>query len=338
MVLLMVLKRFLGKFQDFVCPFRLMVRTLPFQGIHVGSIPIKGNFKIPFFIVKNLAYMKNLNFLKISSFVVFHEKRVFLLTGQVLNSKKCFFPDTVANKRFRVRNINLKLYSEVLDSSTRADAFFKKIQQSLSSEEIHIDKWVISIEKQIDPLYGALCFKVFGRLLLSKPLSSSVHDFFSSEDYTVEYIGVNKTSFEETLWSLATKQENYNCLDSGAVFFCNNLPVSVKTELGWRCSINSFIIGELHRAGIEVKESQDKFFESVKIRFFRSVFSFLCKEAGYNLNKWLSEKNPLYTRKGSNNSENQALIYLLYIEHNGQLAFLRNIIYEFKKLLKELES
>ena len=60
----MVLKRFLGKFQDFVCPFRLMVRTLPFQGIHVGSIPIKGNFKIPFFIVKNLAYMKNLNFLK----------------------------------------------------------------------------------------------------------------------------------------------------------------------------------------------------------------------------------------------------------------------------------
>jgi hypothetical protein len=334
----MVLKRFLGKFQDFVCPFRLMVRTLPFQGIHVGSIPIKGNFEIRFLIVKILAYMENLNYLKICHFLVFHEERVFLLTGQFLNSKKCFFPDTVANKRFRIRNINLKLYSEVFDSSTRADAFFKKMQQSLSSEEIYINKWVISIEKQINPLDGLLSFKAFGRLLLSKPLITCRRDFFSSEGCTVEYINVDNTSFEETLWSLATKQENYNCLDSGAVFACNNLSGWIKVELVWRRSINLFIMGELQRLGIEIKGSQENFLYFVKLRAVRSAFSFLCKEAGYNLDKWLSQKNPLHTHKGSNDSENQSLIYLLYIENNGQLFFLRNIIYELKKLLQELDS
>ena len=39
----MVLKKCLGKFQDFACPFRLLVRTLSFQDMNVGSIPIKGN-------------------------------------------------------------------------------------------------------------------------------------------------------------------------------------------------------------------------------------------------------------------------------------------------------
>ena len=315
-----------------------MVRTLPFQGIHVGSIPIKGNFDIRFFIVKNLARMKTLKYSKICRFLAFHQKRVFLLTGQLLNSKKCFFPDAVANKRFRIRNINLKLYSEAFDSSTRADAFFEKMQQLLSSEEIYVDKWVISIEKQINPLDGLLCLKVFGRLLLSKPLRTSIPDFFSSEDCTVEFTSVNKTSFEETLWLLATRQENYNCLDSGAVFACHNLPVSVKVELVWRRSINLFILGELKRGGIEIKESQENFLYSVKLRCVRLVFSFLCKEAGYNLDKWLSQKNPLYTYKGSNNSENQALIYLLYVEYNAQLFFLRNIIYELKKLLQGLDS
>ena len=314
-----------------------MVRTLPFQGSHVGSIPIKGNFEIRFLIVKILAYM-NPNYSKICHFLVFHKERVFLLTGQLLNSKKCFFPDTVANKRFRIRNINLKLYSEVFDSSTRADVFLKKMQQSLSSEEIYINKWVISIEKQINPLDGLLCFKVFGRLLLSKPLRTCRRDFFSSEGCTVEYINVDNTSFEETLWSLVTKQENYNCLDSGAVFACSNLSGWLKVELVWRRSINLFIMGELRRAGIEIKGPQENFLYFVNLRVVRLVFSFLSKEAGYNLDKWLSQKNPVHTHKGNNDSENQALIYLLYIENNEQLFFLRNIIHELKKLLQELES
>ena len=270
---------------------------------------------------------------KICSFVIFHEKRVFHLTGQFLNSKKSFLSSIKVNKQFR--GINVKFYSEVFDSSTRADAFLKIVEQPLLAKEINIERWVISVERHVNPLNGFLCFKVFGRLLLSKPLSSSLTDFFSSEDYTVEYSSVNNnTLFDETLWSLASTQKHYNSLDSGAVFACNRLPVFVKVQLLWQRSINLFITGEFKRAGIQVKESQD---QSVQIRFIRLMFSCLSTEAGHNLNKWLSQKNPLHTHKGSNDSENQALIYLLYVEYNEELAFLRNIINELKKFLKEFD-
>lgn len=272
-------------------------------------------------------------FNKICSFVVFHQKRVLFLTGHFLNSKKCFFPGAaVVNKQFR--GVNLKLYSEVFDSSTRADTFLKIMQQPLLSKGICIEKWVISIERNVNPLNGFLCFKVFGRLFLSKPLSTRVTDFFSSEDYTVEYSGVKHKSFDETLWSLASTQENYDSLDGGAVFACNELPVLVKVQLLWQRSINLFIIGEFKRAGIQVKESRDP---SVQICFIRLLFSCLRTEIDHNLSKWLSQKNPLQTYKGSNDNENQALIYLLYLEHKEELVFLRNTINESKKLLKEFD-
>jgi hypothetical protein len=270
---------------------------------------------------------------KICSFVIFHEERVFHLTGQFLNSKKCFLGSIKVNKRFR--GINVKFYSEAFDSSTRADSFLKIMEQPLLSKEINIERWVISIERHVNPLNGFLCFKVFGRLLLSKPLSTSLTDFFSSEDYTVEYSsGNSKTLFDETLWSLASTQKHYNSLDSGAVFACNRLPVFVKVQLLWQRSINLFITEEFKRAGIQVKESQD---QSVQTRFVRLMFSCLSTEAGHNLNKWLSQKNLLYAHKGSNDSENQALIYLLYVEYKEELTFLRNIINELKKFLKEFD-
>jgi hypothetical protein len=271
---------------------------------------------------------------KICSFVVFHEKRVFHLTGSFLNSKEYFLHSIKVNKRFH--GSNLKFYSEAFDSSTRADAFLKIMEQPLLSKGINIERWVISIERHVNPLNGFLCFKVFGRLFLSKPLTTSLPDFFSSEDYTVEYSSVNtKILFEETLWSLASTQKHYNSLDSGAVFACNRrLPVFVKVQLLWQRSINLFIIGEFKRAGIQVKESQ---YQSVQIRFIRLMFSCLSTEAGHNLNKWLSQKNPLHTHKGSNDSENQVLIYLLYVEYNEELTFLRNIINELKNFLKEFD-
>jgi hypothetical protein len=208
------------------------------------------------------------------------------------------------------------------------------MQQPLLSKGIYIERWVISIERHVNPVNGFLCFKVFGRLLLSKPLITCRRDFFSSEDYTVEYSGAKHTSFDETLWSLASMQENYNSLDSGAVFVCNELPVLVKVQLLWQRSINLFIIAEFKRAGIQVKESQD---QSVQTRFVRLMFSCLSTEAGHNLNKWLSQKNLLYAHKGSNDSENQALIYLLYVEYKEELTFLRKIINELKKFLKEFD-
>ena len=273
---------------------------------------------------------------KAACFVVFHQERVFFLTGQVLNSKESFFSCSVVKKQ--VRNKNVKFYSEVFDRSTRADKFLKIMQQPLLPKEISIERWVISIEKNINELNGFPCFKVFGRLLLSKPLSTYATDLFSSEDYTIEHCGargVDDTSFDETLWFLASTQRNYNSLDSGAVFACDRLPISVKIQLLWQRSISLFIIGEFKRTGLQVKESRD---DSVQTRFIRLVFSFLCREAGHNLNKWLSQKNPLHTHKGSNDSENQALIYLLYIEHKEELVFLRDIINEFNKLFKELDS
>ena len=272
---------------------------------------------------------------KICSFIIFHEKRVFYLTGQFLNSKKCFLPGTKVNKQFR--GINLKFYSEVFDSSTRADTFLKIMGQPLLPREINIERWVISIERQVNPLNGFLCFKVFGRLLLSKPLSTSSIDFFSSEDYTVEYgIADKNTVFDETLWSLASTQRHYNSLDSGAVFACYKLlPIFVKAQLLWQRSINLFIIGEFKRAGIQVEESSRD--QSVQICFIRLMFSSLSTEAGHNLNKWLSQKSPLHMHKGSNDSENQSLIYLLYVEHHEELTFLRNIINELKKFLNEFD-
>lgn len=271
---------------------------------------------------------------KICSFVVFHEKRVFHLTGSFLNSKEYFLHSIKVNKRFH--GSNLKFYSEAFDSSTRADAFLKIMEQPLLSKEINIERSVISIERHVNPLNGFLCFKVFGRLDLSKPLDTSLPDFFSSEDYTVEYSSVNsKILFEETLWSLASTQKHYNSLDSGAVFACNRgLPAFVEVQLFWQRSINLFIIGEFKRAGIHVKESEN---QSVQIRFIRLMVSCLSTEAGHNLNKWLSQKNPLHTHKGSNDSENQVLIYLLYVEYNEELTFLRNIINELKNFLKEFD-
>jgi hypothetical protein len=173
-------------------------------------------------------------------------------------------------------------------------------------------------------------------LYLSKQLDTYLPDFFSSEDYTVEYSSVNSNIlFEETLWALASTQNHYNSLDSGAVFACNSrLPVFVKVQLLWQRSINLFIIGEFKRAGIQVKESRE---QSVQIRFIRLMFSCLSTEAGHNVNKWLSQKNPLHTHKESNDRENQALIYLLYAEYNQELIFLRNIINELKKFLKEFD-
>ncbi len=42
-------------------------------------------------------------------------------------------------------------------------------------------------------------------------------------------------------------------------------------------------------------------------------------------------------RKGNNNSENQRLIYFLYIENQEKLDSLRNVIREFNKLLKNFD-
>jgi hypothetical protein len=268
------------------------------------------------------------------NFIVLQERRVFSLTGQVPNCKESFFSVGIQLRRFQSKHIIF--YSEVFDKNIRADILLQKMEQPLFSRGISIEKWVVSIEKQINRENGLLCYKVFGRLLLSKPLQTYVTDFFSSEDYTVEYSSVNtKILFEETLWSLASTQKHYNSLDSGAVFACNRrLPVFVKVQLLWQRSINLFIIGEFKRAGIHVKESEN---QSVQIRFIRLMVSCLSTEAGHNLNKWLSQKNPLHTHKGSNDSENQALIYLLYVDYNEELTFLRNIINELKKFLKEFD-
>jgi hypothetical protein len=175
-------------------------------------------------------------------FVILQDRKVFFLTSQVPNYKQSFFSIGIQSTRFQSKN--LIFYSEIFDKNTRADILLQKMQQPLLSKGINIDKWVVSIEKQINPKNGLLCFKVFGRLLLSKPLQTYVTDFFSSEGYDVKYSGVNKkVLFEETLWSLATTQRNYNTLDSGANFACDELPVSIKVLLLWQHSILLFIIG-----------------------------------------------------------------------------------------------
>jgi hypothetical protein len=208
------------------------------------------------------------------------------------------------------------------------------MEQLLFSKGISIEKWVISIEKQINRENGLLCYKVFGRLLLSKPLQTYVADFFSSEGYDVEYCGVNKkVSFEETLCSLATTQRNYNTLDSGANFACNELPVSIKVLLLWQYSILLFILGEFKRGGIQGSQK-----EFVTNRCIHMMFWYLCTEANHNFNKWFSQTNPLHIRKGNNNSENQNIMYLLYIENQKELDSLRNVIREFNKRLKNFDS
>jgi len=265
-------------------------------------------------------------------FIILQEKKVFRLTSQVSNSKESFFSVGIQSTRFRSKN--LIFYSEVFDGNTRADILLQKMERRLLSKGVCIDKWVVSTEKQINPKNGLFCFKVFGRLLLSKPLQTYVTDFFSSEGYNVEYIGVKKkVSFEETLWSLATTQRNYNTFDSGANFACDWLPVSVKVLLLWQHSILLFIIGELKRGGIEASRK-----ELVQNRCIRLMLSYLCTEAEHNLNRWLLQKNPLHTCKGNNNSENQNLIYDLYVENQQELDSLRNVIREFNKLLKNLNE
>jgi hypothetical protein len=269
---------------------------------------------------------------QILQLIILQEKKAYFLTGKVLNSKESFFSVGIQSTRFRSKS--LIFYSEVFDQNTRADIFLQKMEQALLVKNVSIDKWVVSIEKQVNPKNGLFCFKVFGRLLLSKPLQTYVTDFFSSEGYNVEYSGVKKkVSFEETLWSLATTQRSYNTFDSGANFACNCLPVSIKVLLVWQHSIVLFIIGELKRAGIEASRK-----ELVQNRCIRLMFSYLCTEAEHNLNKWLLEKNPLHTCKGNNNSENQSLIYLLYVENQQELDSLRKVIREFHKLLKNLNE
>jgi hypothetical protein len=265
-------------------------------------------------------------------FIVLQERRVFSLTGQVPNSKESFFSVGIQTTRFQSKN--LIFYSEVFDKTIRADILLQKMEQPLLSRGITIEKWVVSIEKQINREKGLLCYKVFGRLLLSKPLQTYVTDFFSSEGYDVEYCGVNKkVSFEETLWSLATTQRNYNTLDSGANFACDELPVSIKVLLLWQFSILLFILGEFKRAGIEGSQK-----EFVTNRCIHMMFWSLCTEANHNFNKWLSQTNPLHMRKGYSNSENQSIMYFLYIENQKELDSLRNVIREFNKRLKDFNS
>jgi hypothetical protein len=269
---------------------------------------------------------------QLTKFIVLQERRVFSLTGHTPNCKESFFSVGIQTRRFQSKNIIF--YSEVFDKNIRADILLQKMEQPLFSKGITIKKWVISIEKQINRENGLLCYKVFGRLLLSKPLQTYVTDFFSSEGYDVQYCGVNKkVSFEETLWSLATTQRNYNTLDSGANFACNELPVSIKVLLLWQFSILLFILGEFKRGGIQGSQK-----ESVTNRCIHMMFWYLCTEANHNLNKWLSQTNPLHTGKGYSNSENQSTIYLLYIENQKELDSLRNVIREFNKRLKNLDS
>ena len=273
---------------------------------------------------------KNKMLKHILKFIISQKKRIIFLTNQVPTSRESFFSVGIQSTRFRSKN--LIFYSEVLDRNTRADILLQKMEQPLLSKGVSIDKWVVSIEKQVNPNNGLFCFKVFGRLLLSKPLQTYVTDFFSSEGYNVEYRGVKKkVSFDETLWSLATTQNYYNTFDSGANFACDSLPVSIKVLLLWQHSIVLFVIGEFKRGGIEASPEG-----LVQNRCIRLMFSYLCMEAEHNLNKWLLEKNPLHTSKGNNNSQNQSLIYLLYVENQQELDSLRNVIREFNKLLKKL--
>jgi len=266
------------------------------------------------------------------NFIVLQEKRVFSVTGQVPNSKESFFSVGIQLRRFQSKH--LIFYSEVFDKNIRADILLQKMEQPLFSKGISIEKWVVSIEKQINRENGLLCYKVFGRLLLSKPLQTYIADFFSSEGYDVEYCGVNKkVSFEETLWSLATTQRNYNTLDSGANFVCDELPVSIKVLLLWQYSILLFILGEFKRGGIQASQK-----EFVTNRCIHMMFWYLCTEANHNFNKWFSQTNPLHIRKGNNNSENQNIMYFLYIENQKELDSLRNVIREFNKRLKNFDS
>jgi len=287
---------------------------------------------------------------KLDAFVLSLEKKVSKKTNAAFKSRTSFFLDDLKNpnlfipvktdKRFRGRYV--KVYCKNVNDN--ACSFLKGLNEHLlSTKQVYINDFTISIERHFSPEKVCIGFHLFGLLELSHKIDTSLTDYFSFSDYDIQYTScLSNVTFSKRTNMLLADQYDQTVWYSNDWFFCKDPSSGIKVELSWKHSITLFIASEFGKAGILLDSHQP--FEKCKGLLLQPsksydvwwVFCLFRKEVEYNLHKWLSgerkRNNPFAVKRGSP-GEDLGLIYFLYEGHNKELLSLRSRFHELSQAL-----